>query len=98
MKTVMVSSLLFIATLCSAQVTPYQNSIYNYANSPYNYANSPSNYANSPYNYNNNANNPYAPNAIYDAQGTRAGYSTTTDQGVTNYYDNQGNRKGYSTK
>lgn len=69
-----------------------------YDNSPYNYANSPYNYANSPYNYDNSAYNPYAKNAIYDAKGNRAGYSTTTDQGVTNFYDNKGVRKGYTVQ
>ena len=98
MKTVMVSSLLFVATLCNAQVTPVEDSIYVYNNSPYNFANSPYNYANSPYNFDNSAYNPYAKNAVYDGQGRRAGYSTTTDEGVTNFYDNQGVRKGYQVK
>jgi hypothetical protein len=81
-----------------AQVTPVEDSIYVYANSPYNYANSPYNYANSPYNLDNSAYNPYAPNAVYNQNGDRVGYKTTTDVGVTNYYDNNGTRKGYSTK
>ena len=81
-----------------AQVTPVENSVYEFANSPYNFANSPYNFANSPYNFDNSMFNPYAKNAVYDAQGNRAGYATTTDKGVTNYYDNQGVRKGYSKK
>jgi hypothetical protein len=81
-----------------AQVTPVENSVYQYDNNPYNYANSQYNYANSPYNYDNSAYNPYAKNAVYDEQGRRAGYSTKTDQGVTNYYDNNGTRKGYQVK
>ena len=97
-KNVMVSSLLFVTTLCSAKVTSYEDSVYNYVNSPYNYANSQYNYANSPYSYNNSAYNSQAPNAVYNAQGQRTGYKTTTEAGVTNYYDNNGNRKGYSTK
>lgn len=81
-----------------AQVTPVEDSVYNYANSPYNFANSPYNYVNSPYNPINSQFNAYAPNAVYDGQGNRAGYSTKTDAGVTNYYDNNGNRKGYQVK
>ena len=89
---------MLLTTLSYAQVTPVEDSVYNYANSPYNFANSPYNYVNSPYNLDNSAYNPYAPNAVYDGRGKRAGYSTTTDEGVTNYYDNSGNRKGYQVK
>ena len=89
---------MLLTTLSHAQVTPVEDSVYNYANSSYNYANSSYNYANSPYNPVNSAYNAYAPNAVYDGQGRRTGYTTTTDQGVTNYYDNQGNRKGYQVK
>lgn len=89
---------MLLTTLSHAQVTSVEDSIYNYANSPYNYANSPYNYANSPYNPVNSQFNVYAPNAVYDAQGNRAGYSTKTDAGVTNYYDNNGNRRGYQVK
>lgn len=89
---------MLLTTLSHAQVTPVENSVYNYANSPYNYANSPYNYDNSPFNPMNSQFNAYAPNAVYDAQGNRAGYTTTTDQGVTNFYDNNGNRQGYQIK
>ena len=41
----MVSSLMFVATLCSAQ-TSYDNSPYNYKNSPYNFENSQYNFKN----------------------------------------------------
>jgi len=94
---VMASSLLFVATLCSAQTT-YENSPYNYKNSPYNYENSQYNYKNSPYNYSNSPVNPYAPNAVFDAQGNRIGYKTESNQGTTNYYSNDGTRRGYSRK
>ena len=94
----MASSLLFVATLCGAQVTTYENSPYNYKNSQYNYENSQYNYKNSPYNYNNSPTNPYAPNAVFDSQGNRVGYKTESNQGVVNYYDNSGKRKGYSNK
>jgi hypothetical protein len=94
---VMASSLLFVATLCSAQ-TSYDNSPYNYKNSPYNYENSQYNYKNSPYNYSNSPVNPYAPNAVFDAQGNRIGYKTESNQGTTNYYSNDGTRRGYSRK
>lgn len=87
-----------MATASHAQVTPVENSVYEFANSPYNFANSPYNYDNSPYNFDNSVYNPYAKNAVYDAQGKRTGYTTTTDQGVTNYYDNRGVRKGYQVK
>jgi hypothetical protein len=90
--------MMLLATLSHAQVTPVEDSIYVYTNSPYNFANSPYNYANSPYNVDNSAYNPNAKNAVYDAQGNRAGYSTTTDQGVTNFYNNQGVRQGYQIK
>ena len=86
------------ATVSHAQVTPVENSVYEFANSPYNFANSPYNYVNSPYNFDNSAYNPYAKNSVYDAQGKRSGYATTTDQNVTNYYNNQGVRKGYQVK
>jgi len=89
---------MLLTTLSHAQVTPVENSVYMYDNSPYNFANSPYNYANSPYNFDNSAYNPYAKNAVYDGQGRRSGYTTTTDEGVTNYYDNQGVRKGYQVK
>jgi hypothetical protein len=98
MKTVMVSSLLLAASTVFAQAVPFEDSVYNYNNSPYNYANSQYNYANSPYNQANSTSNPYAPNAVYDAQGNQNGYKTTTDAGVTNYYNTNGTRKGYSTK
>lgn len=98
MKTVMVSSLLFVATLCSAQTTTYENSPYNYKNSQYNYENSQHNYKNSPYNYSNNSANPNASNAVFDAQGNRIGYKTESNQGTTNYYSNDGTRRGYSRK
>lgn len=98
MKIVMVSSLLFVATVCSAQVTSFNDSVYNFKNSPYNFENSQYNFKNSPSNFDNNPVNPYAPNAVFDAQGNRSGYKTESNQGVTNYYDNAGNRKGYSTK
>jgi hypothetical protein len=98
MKKTILSSMMLLATLSHAQVTPVENSIYNYANSPYNYANSPYNYTNSPYNLDNSVYNPYAPNAVYNGKGDRVGYSTKTDAGVTNYYDNNGNRKGYQVK
>jgi hypothetical protein len=94
---VMASSLLFVATLCSAQ-TSYENSPYNYKNSPYNYENSQYNYKNSPYNYSNSPVNPYAPNAVFDAQGNRIGYKTESNQKTTNYYSNDGTRRGYSRK
>jgi hypothetical protein len=94
---VMASSLLFVATLCSAQ-TSYENSPYNYKNSPYNYENSQYNYKNSPYNFNNNPSNPYAPNAVFDNQGRRTGYKTESNQGTTNYYSNDGTRRGYSNR
>jgi len=90
--------MMLLTTLSHAQVTPVEDSIYVYTNSPYNFANSPYNYANSPYNVDNSAYNPNAKNAVYDAQGNRAGYSTTTDQGVTNFYNNQGVRQGYQIK
>lgn len=95
--TVAVSAIVMV-TASHAQVTPVENSVYEFANSPYNFANSPYNFANSPYNFDNSMFNPYAKNAVYDAQGNRAGYATTTDQGVKNYYDNQGVRKGYQPK
>ena len=98
MKKILISSLMLLTTLSHAQVTPAENSVYEYANSPYNFANSPYNYDNSPYNFDNSAYNPYAKNAVYDAQGNRSGYATTTDQGVTNYYNNQGVRQGYQVK
>ena len=98
MKTAMASSLLFVATLCSAQVTSFEDSVYNFKNSPYNFENSQYNFKNSPYNFDNNPANPYAPNAIFDAQGNRVGYKTQSNQGTTNYYDNSGNRRGYSKK
>ena len=98
MKTVMASSLLFVATLCSAQVTTYENSPYNYKNSPYNYENSQYNYKNSPYNYNNSSVNPYATNAVFDDKGRRIGYKTESNQGTTNYYSNDGTRRGYSNR
>lgn len=98
MKNVIASLLATLSIVSNAQVTPVENSVYEFTNSPYNYANSPYNYANSPYNYDNSAYNAYAPNAVYDGHGSRTGYSTTTDQGVTNYYDNQGVRKGYQVK
>ena len=79
-------------------MTPVEDSIYVYNNSPYNFANSPYNYANSPYNLDNSVYNPYAKNAVYDAQGNRSGYTTTTDKGVTNYFNNDGVRKGYQVK
>ena len=85
-------------TLSYSQVTPVENSVYEFANSPYNFANSTYNFANSPYNFDNSTYNPYAKNAVYDAQGNRAGYATKTDQNVTNYYDNKGVRKGYQVK
>lgn len=90
--------MMLLTTLSHAQVTPVEDSVYTYANNPYNYANSPYNYVNSPYNPINSVYNPQAPNAVYNAQGQRSGYSTTTDQGVTNYYDNNGTRKGYQVK
>ena len=89
---------MLLTTLSYAQVTPVEDSVYMYKNSPYNYDNSQYNYANSPYNMDNSAYNPNAKNAVYNAQGQRSGYTTTTEQGVTNYYDNQGNRKGYQVK
>lgn len=95
---IVVASVAVMATVSHAQVTPVENSVYEFANSPYNFANSPYNYANSPYNFNNSAYNLYAKNALYDAQGNRVGYSTTTDQNVTNYYNNQGVRQGYQVK
>ena len=98
MKNVLASLLVILSTVSNAQVTPVENSVYEFANSPYNFANSPYNYANSPYNFDNSVYNPYASNAVYDAQGKRAGYATTTNQDVTNYYDNKGVRKGYSVK
>jgi uncharacterized protein YxeA len=93
-----VVSVVAMVTVSHAQVTSVENSVYEFANSPYNFANSPYNYANSPYNFDNSAYNPYAKNAVYDAQGNRVGYATTTDQNVTNYYNNQGVRKGYQVK
>ena len=90
--------MILLATLSHAQVTPVENSVYVFTNSPYNFDNSPYNYVNSPYNLDNSVYNPYANNAVYDAQGKRAGYATTTDQNVTNYYDNKGVRKGYAVK
>jgi hypothetical protein len=89
---------MLLTTLSHAQVTPVEDSIYLYNNSPYNYANSPYNYANSPYNQANSTANPYAPNAVYNAQGYQSGYKTTTDTGVINYYDSNGNRTGYAVK
>lgn len=89
---------MLVAVQTNAQVTTVENSVYEYNNSPYNYSNSPYNYANSPYNYDNSVYNPYAKNAVYDDKGNRAGYTTTTNQNVTNYYDNQGVRKGYQVK
>jgi len=95
---VMVSSLWFVTALCSAQVTSFEDSVYNFKNSPYNFENSQYNFKNSAANFDNNPANPYAPNAVFDAQGNRAGYTTTTPQGVRNYYDNSGTRQGYSTR
>ena len=97
MTNVMASSLLFVATLCSAQTT-YDNSPYNYKNSPYNYENSQYNYKNSPYNYSNSSVNLNATNAVFDDQGRRIGYKTESNQGTTNYYSNDGTRRGYSRK
>ena len=94
----MVSSLLLAASTVFAQAVPFEDSVYNYNNSPYNYANSQYNYANSPYNQANSTSNPYAPNAVYNAQGYQSGYKTTTDTGVINYYDSNGNRMGYAIK
>jgi hypothetical protein len=76
----------------------FKGSIDNFDNSPFNFQNSPYNYANSPYNFANSQYNAFAPNAVYDAQGRRAGYTTTSESGVTNLYDNQGNRTGYAPK
>lgn len=90
------SAIALMGSVSHAQV-PYNDSIYNYKNSRYNYANSPYNYENSPYNFKNSPLNLNSPNGVYDANGNRVGYKTTTEQGVTNYFDNQGNRKGYST-
>lgn len=89
---------MLVVVQTNAQITTVENSVYEFANSPYNFANSPYNFVNSPYNFDNSMFNPNAKNAVYDSQGNRAGYATTTDQGVTNYYDNQGVRKGYSKK
>lgn len=97
-KNVMVSSVALMVTTVFAQATTYENSPYNYKNSQYNYENSQYNYKNSPYNYSNSPVNPYAPNAVFDAQGNRVGYKTESNQGVVNYYDNSGKRKGYSNK
>jgi hypothetical protein len=95
---VMASSLLFVATLCSAQVTSFEDSPYNFKNSPYNYENSQHNYKNSPHNYSNSSVNFNATNAVYDEKGRRTGYKTESNQGVVNYYDNSGNRRGYSKR
>jgi hypothetical protein len=99
MKRLAILSVLMLAVAqTNAQTTTVENSVYEFANSPYNFANSPYNFANSPYNFDNSMFNSYAKNAVYDAQGNRAGYATTTDKGVTNYYDNNGVRKGYQVK
>ena len=89
---------MLLTTVSHAEVTSVEDSVYTYANSPYNFANSPYNYVNSPFNPVNSRLNLNSPNAVFDAQGNRTGYSTKTDSGVINYYDNNGNRKGYQVK
>jgi hypothetical protein len=74
----------------------WDNSPANYANSQYNYNNSAANYNNSPYNYNNS---PYNSNShgVYDNNGNRKGYETTSSEGTRNIFDNNGNRIGYES-
>ena len=80
----------------SAQVVPFNASIYNFENSPNNFNNSPYNFNNSPYNFNNSPNNFNATNGVYDSKGNRLAYEVTAPTGVTNYFDNNGNRIGYT--
>jgi hypothetical protein len=86
---------LFIQSV-SAQVVPFNASIYNFENSPNNFNNSPYNFNNSPYNFNNSPNNFNATNGVYDNKGNRLAYEVTAPTGVTNYFDNNGNRIGYT--
>ena len=62
----------------------WENSPYNWKNSEYNYKNSEYNWANSQYNWKNSEYNYNSRNGVYDNNGNRVGYQTTTPDGVKN--------------
>ena len=96
MKKIWLLFVVFVVSPAFGQITSWENSPINYKNSELNYQNSPLNYNNSPLNYQNSPLNTNSTNGVYDNNGNRIGYETTSNEGVRNIFDNNGNRISYS--